>query len=88
MKAFKHPTCNVVYNPAKGTEDHVDSLPIRCQSFDDGQILLSSFWKPTEYEIALLQKGGVVVLNVLGSQHPPVSVKVMYERTSRQDSEI
>ncbi len=38
--------------------------------------LIMTCWKPTPAEITALVAGAVVVLSVLGSQHPPVALTV------------
>jgi hypothetical protein len=38
---------------------------------------MSSFWKPSEVELAVLNGGGMVCLTILGNRHPPVHVEVV-----------
>ena len=44
-------------------------LSVRCV---DG--VLISAWKPTESELATLMRGGLVVLSIMGTRQPPVSL--------------
>ena len=77
MEFVNHPLCNIVYNPAEGTEHFVAPLPVVQQVLDDGSILLSSMWKPSASELEFMNAGGLVMLNVFGSSHPPVSIAVV-----------
>lgn len=37
---------------------------------------MSSFWKPTEEELAQLNAGAHIKLTIIGQSHPPVCVEV------------
>lgn len=42
--------------------------------FDVGGNVMQSIWEPSPDELAMLNEGGFVVLNVRGTGHPPVFV--------------
>lgn len=46
---------------------------------DDGVRLMQSCWEPTPEELAALNAGGKVRLDVVGSMHPPVMLYVANE---------
>lgn len=50
------------------------SLMVR---FTEGHML--SLWKPTPEELAQLNAGGFVVLSLMGTRHPPVSMGTQLE---------
>ncbi len=78
MNIHNHWSCNDVLNPAKVDEDTVAPLPINRRK-SDGYHVTSSFWKPSPDELLWLQSGGVVMLSVRSSSHPPVRVDVVSE---------
>ena len=66
-------------------QDEYLTMPVRAETItvvvrDDGAVddvpCLSSAWKPTRDELALLLDGGYVQLRILGTQHPPVMITV------------
>lgn len=67
------------------TQDEYQTMPVRTEHITvvvsgDGEVAdvpcISSAWKPTRDELALLLDGGYVQLRVLGSGHPPVMITV------------
>lgn len=54
----------------------VADLEVRREPADIGSYVNISAWKPSAEELATLNSGGVVVLHVFGTQHPPVWVGV------------
>lgn len=70
MIATNFKQSNGVLGPPKGqTEDEVHSLCV----FQDGQQVISC-WKPTQEELAEIQRTGRVWLHVSGVTMPPVYV--------------
>ncbi|MBK1884128.1 hypothetical protein JIN85_17035 [Luteolibacter pohnpeiensis] len=67
MQPINHPLCNTTLERPEGwTEEQCNPLPVR-----RGDGIMTSYWKPSEYEIALLSSGGSIALAVTGG-HPPV----------------
>lgn len=67
MEPVKFEGANVTFT-APGCGD----LPARADQVD-GKLNITSCWKPSEEELAALNDGGYVCLNVLGGQ-PPVAL--------------
>lgn len=65
----------MILGPAPGTESWCGSLGAT-MTIDEahGGVVISSFWKPSPEELALLNANGYVTLNVHGSTHPIVSI--------------
>lgn len=65
-------------------QDEYQTLPVLARNVtvacNDGEVAdvpcMTSAWKPTRDELALLLDGGYVALSVLGLQHPPVMLNV------------
>lgn len=66
-------------------QDEYLTMPVRAETItvvvrDDGAVddvpCLSSAWKPSRDELALLLDSGYVQLRILGTQHPPVMITV------------
>lgn len=74
MEHFAHTQCNASLAPAEGDEDRVASLAVNIHR-EDGVRAITSYWRPTEVELANLLAGGCVKLTVLG-RHPPVRLEV------------
>lgn len=67
------PGANIILRPPKAhgpSGDHVAELAARV----DGEVIMSA-WEPTPDELAALNAGGLVILQVLGPQ-PPVMLTV------------
>lgn len=69
MEPVKFEGANVTYT-APGCGD----LPTRAEA-EKGRLSVTSCWKPSAEELAILNAGGCVCLNILGGQ-PPVSMWV------------
>ena len=41
--------------------------------------MMRSLWKPSPNDMAILNDGGAIRLNILGTSHPPVSVEAVRE---------
>lgn len=67
MEAVKFDGANVTYT-APGCGD----LPARA-AVSDGKLNITSVWKPSEEDLAVMNAGGYICLNVLGGQ-PPVAL--------------
>jgi hypothetical protein len=52
------------------------TLKIRLWSLD-GSMVMSSAWKPSDEELAALNRGEPVILTIWGTQHPPIALGVM-----------
>ena len=78
MNHFRHALCTHTLNPAPGTERFVDPLHIRRGTLEDprGVPTVTSYWRPSEQDIANILAGGCVAVQVLGATHPPMSVFV------------
>ena len=75
MTPEKFPGTNVVYRPPEGLEDCAD-LHVQRTHTEDGEVLLTSKWRPSLEELAALNRGACVTLTVWGASHPPVFVYV------------
>lgn len=75
MEPIHHQTCNTVFAPAEGTEDHVSTLHVNMHKEYD-QTVLTSYWKPTAEELILLNKGSAIDLSILDDKHPAVRISV------------
>ena len=56
-------------------------LPVRDDTINDsvtgpGTPVMLTAWEPTPDELAVLNRGGTIVLQVVGTQHPPVMITV------------
>ena len=71
MKQAQHETTNKLLGVG---QVGVDPLPVT-RFIEGGAEINRSFWRPTEEELAWLNAGGLVVLDVLHMQ-PPVRVLV------------
>jgi len=81
MQRTQHPSNNQVLGAPAGWDQSAlpcDALPIT-RTTVDGVDVMCSFWRPDPAELAALQAGGLVVLQVLGKGHPPVAVGVVAE---------
>lgn len=57
------------------TKGECASLPIRAENNELGIVMVSE-WKPTPQELRRLIAGASVFLEVVGTSHPPVMLKV------------
>lgn len=70
MKSTQFPSQNTVLGPPKGMVN-CDPLAVRKNS-ELGTYM--SVWKPSPEELAMLNRGGYVLLWIFGDVHPPVAV--------------
>lgn len=78
MNKVQHPSNNAVLGAPAGwnqAELPCGALPIT-RTEVGGQPVVVSYWRPTAWELAVLNAGGSVALSVLGTTMPPVSVDV------------
>lgn len=70
MRVVKTSTCNMVYkgNPREAIDDLV------CERLQKGYI--RSFWRPSRDDLALLNEGAVIALDILTEPIPPVAMIV------------
>jgi hypothetical protein len=69
MKAIKTDTTTISY---KGPTPDIFDLP--CERVKIGQI--RSFWRPSPEELAILNDGGCVEIDLLTEPIPPIAVNV------------
>lgn len=53
-------------------QDEYKTLAIQDVVLDSGHQAMVSKWEPTPAELEMLNRGGAVVLMILGTGHPPV----------------
>jgi hypothetical protein len=71
MTPFKHSLCNDVLRAPEESKNCADLHILR----QDGYV--SSFWKPDDNELAALNSGGSLIMQVCGYTHPPLGIGVM-----------
>lgn len=74
MKPIKTKTTELVYH---GPTEEIGDL--WCHRIRPGEI--RSFWKPSKEELALLQDGGCVKIDLFSEPIPPLSVNVSTEES-------
>lgn len=78
MQKIQHPSNNCVLGAPAGwdqAELPCGALPITRTHVGDLPVV-ASYWRPDAEELALLNAGGAIVLQVLGVTMPPVSLSV------------
>jgi hypothetical protein len=75
LEPIHHETCNVIFQLAEGTEEYVKAIHVNLHR-EAEQIVLTSYWKPTREELALLNKGSAIDLSILDYKHPAVRLSV------------
>lgn len=82
MRYIQHSTNNDVLGAPRGVPiDDCGALPVT-RAFDEhGNPILQSFWRPDAAELAALNAGHPVVLQIWGSTHAPLFVAVAAEKT-------
>lgn len=74
MEPVHHSTCNMVL---VGDGKDVRNIPACYVTNPDGSFnSIASFWKPTDEELAELNRGGVMTLYILDTKIPPVWLAV------------
>lgn len=80
MDFVKHRTSNVNFAaPADWDAEsngECGTLPITAHRNEEGETLLTSFWKPTPEELEALNANGALMLTVWGRSHPVVRIDV------------
>lgn len=76
MEAFKHPRCNFEFTAPPGTENQCDTLHVHAWKEPTFGPASTSFWRPNEEELAALNAGGSIALNIFATGHPVVSMLV------------
>ena len=78
MTPIYHKSNNMVLGPPKGMEDSCQKLSATMLTNEgDGQVTITTFWKPSPEELALLNSNGSIALWVWGRGHPPVWLDVV-----------
>lgn len=73
MKFHQHSTNNMLLGAPPGMQN-CDTLPATMTT--EPEVIIASFWRPTEEELQVLNAGGSVVLHIFGTAHPPVALGV------------
>lgn len=82
MKPVMHPSNNRTFGAPKNNPTQGDIAPIGVTEVMDGGVpYIVSFWKPSEGELEVLQKGGSVALWLLGQTMPVTSIAVDGKKT-------
>ena len=80
MNHIHTPRCNFMFTGPKDQKPealvHIDDLHVQRTTAPDGGPLIRSFWKPSPEELALLNAGCPVSLDIYHFRMPPVSVHV------------
>lgn len=73
MNKCQHPFNNFVLGAPPGmTHEQCTALAVTKVIYEEGTLGLRSYWKPTPEELATLNTGGYICLEILGGVHPPV----------------
>jgi len=73
MKFHQHSTNNMLLGAPPGMQN-CDTMPATMTT--EPEVIIASFWRPTEEELQVLNAGGSVVLHIFGTAHPPVALGV------------
>lgn len=79
MRPIQHSSNNLIMKPPDGmTKEQCVALPItRILYKPEGVPAMLSFWEVDDKDIeGLLTGRGVIVLEVMGTEHPPVNLRV------------
>lgn len=88
MEITKLPGMNRELAPPGGwdAEKHGECSPLPVfAEVVNGNMVMTSAWKPSAEELAELNKGAAVALCVYGTMHPPVALGVFPAEASRVD---
>lgn len=81
MTPIQHTSCNAVLGAPRGVSiDQCKALAIRRVQYEDGACAVQSFWKPSAEELALLNAGHPVQLELWGVTMPPALLTVAVDR--------
>ena len=75
MRVHQHRTSNMILKAPDGMVD-CDTVPATLVFDTDVDMRICTFWRPTEEELAQLNKGHTICLHVYGRMHPPVAISV------------
>lgn len=77
MLKTQHQSNNAVLGAPLGMgADECTALPITRILYADGTPAVASFWKPSAFELALINSGRTIRLTVLGTTHAPLMLGV------------
>lgn len=77
MEFFKHRECNFVFTAPPGTEDECDELWVRTDIDPTFGPVSTSFWRLSKEDMARLNAGGSIALNIFATGHPVVSMSTV-----------
>lgn len=75
MRVHQHASNNMILKAPEDMPD-CETVPATLVFDSDTETRVLTFWRPTEEELAALNKGHSVCLHVFGRAHPPVSLTV------------
>ena len=77
MEHFKHERCNVLLSGKN--QENVDDLFVERADAPGypGVVQVTSFWRPSELDLANLLAGGCVAIGIFGHTQPPMMVQVL-----------
>lgn len=78
MEFINHSSCNAQLGPPRGVSDEdCGTLPVKRWRDPKFGSIDTSFWKPSEAELAALVAGGSIAINLCvgPGQHPMMSVQ-------------
>lgn len=82
MRYIQHSTNNDVLGAPPGMSiDECGALPITRALAEDGHHVMQSFWLPDAVELAALNAGHPVILQIRGVTHAPLLVAVAAQKT-------
>lgn len=81
MTPVQHTSCNAVLGAPRGIKiEECKALAIRRVLYEGGLAAVQSFWKPNAEELALLNAGHPVQLELWGVTMPPALLTVAADR--------
>lgn len=75
MRVHQHKTNNMLLKSPDGMVN-CDTVPATLVFDTETETRICTYWRPSEEELAALNKGHSVCLHVFGRAHPPVSITV------------
>ena len=80
MKITQHPSNNKVLAAPPGMPpEQCKAAPVTTHLYEDHRMGHSTFWKPDYLELAVLNAGGFVEVEILGANMPPLKVSAVRE---------
>lgn len=77
MRPTQHPSNTTVLHPPPGaTHEECVPLPITRAAYPNGQLVVMSYWRPTEAERKAIADGALIEFQAWGHTHPPVYIGV------------